>query len=122
MKILNLQDLHINPKWISESEEDNDRICDVANGENIDAFCIAGDFFDKSIMANDSSDYKRILQLAVNLQEIAPVFYIKGTPSHDSPGCYAPFDLIGWKEVNIGKSHIIGDLLIMGLPEINAGF
>lgn len=106
MKILNLQDLHINPKWITEAEADNARICEVAKTEKVDAICIAGDFFDKSVMANDSSEYQRILKIGENLQKIAQVFYIKGTPSHDSPGCYAPFDLIGWKEVKIGRAHV----------------
>ncbi len=122
MKILNLQDRHIDPRWIDEAEEDNRRICEVAKGEKVDAICIAGDDQNKPGMADDSSFLERRLQMAIDLQAIAPVFFIYGTSSHDSKGCYAPFKAIGWKEVNIGKSHIIGDLLIMGLPEINAGF
>ena len=122
VKILNLQDNHINPRWIEESEEDIKRVCEIAKSEKVDAICIAGDFFDKQVSASDSSEWDRILQLARDLQETAQVFFIRGTPSHDAPGCYSSFIDIGWKEVGIGKSHTISDTLIMGMPEINSAF
>jgi predicted nucleic acid-binding Zn-ribbon protein/DNA repair exonuclease SbcCD nuclease subunit len=122
MKILTTQDNHINPKWIIESKEDIARICEVAKLENVDAICIAGDFFDKEIRSSNNDQWDEILQLARDLQAVAQVYFIYGTPSHDSPGCYSSFIDIGWKEVGIGKSHVVGDTLIMGLPEINTAF
>lgn len=118
MKILKLQDFHVNPKWIKESEESIDRVCEVALSENVDAITSAGDFFDRLVLASDKGSWGRILQLARKLQAVAPVFFISGTPGHDSPGCYESFKDIGWKEINIGKSEVIGNTLIMGIPEI----
>jgi DNA repair exonuclease SbcCD ATPase subunit/predicted MPP superfamily phosphohydrolase len=118
MKITTIQDIHVNPTWIDESEYDIDRICEVSAAEKVDAICVAGDFFDRAIMATDKHSYSRILNLGKKLQDTAQVYYIYGTPSHDPEGIYAAFDAIGWKQIGIGKSETIGDLLIMGIPEI----
>jgi DNA repair exonuclease SbcCD ATPase subunit/DNA repair exonuclease SbcCD nuclease subunit len=122
IKILELADLHVSPKWIDESEEDIKKICEIAKSENVDAICIAGDFFDKEIRSSDNDKYDRILQLARNLQAVAKCYFITGTPSHDAPGAYSALKDIGFKELNIGKSHVVGGTLIMGLPEINTAF
>ena len=122
MKILNLQDCHGNKNWIDEFEKDIALVCETGRSEKIDAICIAGDWLDKQMKADDSDCWDRFLQAGENLQSVAQVFFIRGTVSHDFPGCYASFIKLGWKEVNIGKSHIVGDTLIMGLPEINSAF
>jgi len=122
MKILKAQDLHISPKWLEESKGHIKRICEVAKSEKVDAITIAGDFFDRPLMATDKNSYDDILQMGRDLQESAPVFFISGTPGHDAPGSYAAFKDIGWKEINIGKHHVIGDLLIIGIPEITPAF
>jgi DNA repair exonuclease SbcCD ATPase subunit/predicted phosphodiesterase len=118
MKILQAQDIHVSPNWLSESKQHIARICEVAKSEKVDAITIAGDFFDKPLMASDRNNYNEILQLGRDLQNSAPVFYVTGTPKHDAPGCYSAFNDIGWEEVSIGKHHVIGDLMIMGIPEI----
>ena len=122
MKILTTQDNHGNKKWIEEFKSDVARMCEVGRTEKVDAICIAGDFSDKSTLANDSDELGAFLQAGRDLMAVAPVFYIYGTPSHDAKGFYKIFHDIGWKEVNIGKSHVVGDTLIMGLPEINDAF
>ena len=123
IKILELADLHVSPKHIEESESDIALICEIAKAEQVDVICIAGDFFDKEIRSSDNDKYDRILQLARDLKASSPnVLYISGTPSHDAPGAYSALNDIGFKEVNIGKSHVVGDTLIIGLPEINTAF
>lgn len=122
MKIANLQDNHVHPKWIEESKRHIKKVCEVVIAEKIDGITISGDFFHSAIMANDKGAWADVLQLARDLQEAAPVYYITGTLSHDSPGCYDSFKDIGWKEINIGKSEVLGDLLIMGIPEITPAF
>ncbi len=122
MKILEIQDVHINPKRIEEGQRHVKKICDTAKEQQVDGITIAGDFFDCPIMANDKSSWGKVLQMARDLQEAAPVFYITGTISHDAPGAYESFKDIGWKEINIGKSEKLGKLLIMGIPEITPAF
>lgn len=117
-RILKAQDIHVNPAWIEESKQHIARICEVAIEQKVDAITIAGDFFHKPVMASDKSNWDEILQMARDLQKAAPVYYVHGTPSHDSPGTYSSFKDIGWEEVTIGKSHQVGDLMIMGIPEI----
>jgi DNA repair exonuclease SbcCD ATPase subunit len=118
MKILELQDFHVNPKWINESRESIIRVCEVAREQQVDIITIAGDFFDRPVLASDKGSWSTILDMARELQSVAQVCYITGTPGHDAPGAYESFKDIGWKEINIGKSEFIGDTLIMGIPEI----
>lgn len=122
MKVLELQDIHVHPKWIEESKRHINKVCEVVIAEKVDAITIAGDFFHASIMANDKSAWADVLTMARQLQAAAPVYYVTGTPSHDAPGCYESFKDIGWKEINIGISEKLGDLLIMGIPEITPAF
>lgn len=122
MKILKTQDLHVSPKWLDESIRDIDRICEVATTEKVDAITIAGDFFDGVLFASDRNNWKVITEQARKLQKPAPVFFVYGTRSHDNPGAYESFLDIGWREINIGKSETIGDLLIMGIQEISPAF
>jgi len=121
-KLLELSDIHLDASWIDESEADMNRACEVALQEKIDAFTISGDFFNKAPMATEHSKWHRMLRIARKLQQTAQVFYVKGTPSHDAPGVYEALEDIGWKEINIGKSHEVGDLLIMGIQEITPAF
>lgn len=118
-KILMCQDIHVSPNWIEESKRDIDKIACTAKEQNVDAICIAGDFFHKAVMATDNHNWNEILNLARKLQDAAQVYFIHGTPSHDVPGCYSSFIDIGWKEIGMGKSEQINDVLIMGIQEIS---
>ena len=132
MKVLNIQDIHVSPKWIDESKKHISRICEVARQEKVNAIISGGDFFDRQVVASDENNWNEILNMARDLQEVAPVYFVSGTPGHDSPGCYSSFIDIGWKEISIGKSShvtIINEegaateqLLLMGIPEITPAF
>ncbi len=117
-KILMAQDIHVCPAWIEESKAHIAMICEVARAEKVDAITLAGDFFHKMFTASDRSCWPDVMQMARDMQETAPVFFVHGTPSHDAPGTYESFRDIGWTEVTIGKSAQIGELLILGIPEI----
>ena len=121
-KLLELQDFHVSPSWINESKKNVDRVCEVAHKESVDAILIAGDWLDKQFMASDKGCWGEVLEMGRQMQNYAQVYFVTGTPGHDSPGCYESFKDIGWIEVGIGQTSILdGEVMIMGIPRNHNG-
>ena len=120
MKTAEIQDVHISPQWINQSEKDIDSICRACEAHKVSAITSAGDFNHRGIMANSSHKWGKYLSIAERLSGIAPVYYIYGTPTHDNPESYSSFDRIGWNRVGIGSFFTIENLLVTGMPEISS--
>jgi len=55
---------------------------------------IAGDLFDRAVNDTTGSGFPRLVQWMRDLMNIAPVVAVRGTPTHDLPGCYEVFKTI----------------------------
>jgi len=104
------------------------------SGEAPDLIVIAGDLFDRAVHDTEASGFPRLICWMKNLMDIAPVVAVRGTPTHDPPGCYEVFKEIEAKHefclLEPSVSYFLtpderveenndfgGNLLIFGLPE-----
>ena len=122
MKLIELADLHINPKWL-ESQKPVlyilYTIIETGEKEKPDFICIAGDIYDRPFYNSDKDCIGYVRQFMRNLLNIAPVVIVPGTPSHDAPGSYGIFEEMGCSVLHPAKPEIIDDVLFIGLPEID---
>jgi len=65
-----------------------------AQEEQPDLIAIAGDLFDRAVNDTTGSGFPKLVQWMRDLMNIAPVVAVRGTPTHDLPGCYEVFETI----------------------------
>ena len=119
MKIIELADLHLDPKWIEQQKPCLDVILKTGIKEKPDFICIAGDIYNRPFYNSDKDSISFVLKFIEDLQKIASVIMITGTPSHDAPGSYAVFEKMGCTVLNSTKHKVINNCLFIGLPEID---
>lgn len=122
MKILELADLHINPKWLDAQKPVLQTVIDTGKQETPDFFCIAGDVYDRPFYNSDKDCIGYVRSFIRSLLNIAPVVMITGTPSHDAPGSYGIFEEMGCHVLHPAQPKIIQGCLFIGLPEITKQF
>jgi len=119
MKILELSDLHLDPKWIEAQKPCLNKIIETGKKEKPDFICIAGDFSNRPFYNSDKDSISFVRRFVKDLLKIAPVVMITGTPAHDAPGSYGIFEDLGCHVIKPNKPEIINDVLFIGLPEID---
>lgn len=119
MKLIELADLHINPKWLESQKPVLQTIVDTGKNEKPNFFCIAGDIYDRPFYNSDKDCIGYVRRFMRNLLNIATVVIVPGTPAHDAPGSYGIFEEMGCSVLHPAKPKIINDVLFIGLPEID---
>lgn len=119
MKILELADLHLDPKWIDEQKQCKDVITDIVYNNKIDAVIIAGDIYNRPVYNSDKDKFSFVLDFIELLLRKTKVIMITGTHAHDAPGSYSVFKKMGCYVLNPSKPEIIDNILYIGMPEIN---
>ena len=119
MKILELADLHLDPKWFDLQSPCLSLIHQTVEKEKPDVVCFAGDIYNKPVYNSDKDRFSFVLDFIENLLKLSTVVMIPGTPSHDAPGSYSVFKKMGCHVLNPSKPEIIHDILFIGMPEIN---
>lgn len=85
MLVAHLSDLHYCAKhldWVDKAVAFS--VADAAS-RNVEAFILSGDSFDSSIATHEPA-YHRFIARIAEMLDIAPVFVLAGTQSHDRPG------------------------------------
>jgi DNA repair exonuclease SbcCD nuclease subunit len=119
MKIIELADLHLDPKWIEAQKPCLHQIIETGEKEKPDFICIAGDIYNRPFYNSDKDSISLVRLFIKDLLEIAPVVMITGTPAHDAPGSYGIFEDLGCHVIKPNSPEIINDVLFIGLPEID---
>lgn len=119
IKIIELADIHIDPKWLDDQKPCLDLILKTGQENNIDFFCIAGDFYNRAIYNTNQDCINYIRKFVKSMLVIADVVMIYGTPSHDAPGSLGIFQDLGCHILQPNKPEIIKNTLFIGLPEID---
>lgn len=119
MKIIELADLHIDPKWIEQQKSCLNKILETGEKIKPDFICIAGDVYNRPFYNSDKDCIKYVLDYFEKLLKIASVVMVTGTPSHDAPGSYAIFEKMGCHVLHPAKPKIINECLFIGCREID---
>jgi hypothetical protein len=119
MKILELADLHLDPKWIEQQKPCLDKIKYVVENERVHFVCIAGDIFNRPLYNSDNDYISYIQNYFKELAFITNVIIIYGTPAHDTAGSLSILKNVGCYIIKPEKPQIIFNYLFIGLPEID---
>lgn len=119
MKILELADLHLDPKWFDLQKPCLDLIIETVKKNKIDFVCFAGDIYNRPVYNSDKDKFYFVLDFIEKLKSLSEIIMITGTPSHDAPGSYSVFEKMGCHVLNPAKPEIIKNMLFIGMPEIN---
>lgn len=92
MKFIHTADIHASKARKNQTLKTIEIIHRTADKESVDAIFIAGDFWDFTITATESSGFSEILRSMDELQKDFNIYMIYGTPSHEPDGsleCFA---------------------------------
>jgi exonuclease SbcC len=121
MKIIGAGDIHYCPEHKEKALASLRTVQDAARDRGVGLVAIPGDLFDRGLQASDRDAYGSLMEAIREILEIAPIVAIRGTPSHDAAGSYAP--LAAMKAPNPftvlepGVPHFLPGLLVLGIPE-----
>jgi len=91
MKFLSTADIHYHKDYLKSFRKSAEFFIYTALKENPDFFILAGDTADRVINNSESAAMPELLDFITELMNIAPVFTVEGTKSHDIPGSLEVF-------------------------------
>lgn len=92
MKILHFADVHYSRETQDKALASLRKIVVTTEKEKPDLIALAGDLFERPVNDTESSGFPALLDVFGRLLDIAPIAAVRGTTTHDVPGCYAPFE------------------------------
>ena len=146
--IIHAADIHYHPgdERRAKALASLDAICAEASERKADAVILAGDLFDGAVRAEDRDGFSELLVAIDAILEVAPIFVVYGTPTHDRAGCYDVFTRLEkghaftvvdprfmyclWSDGTVGTIDGVGAfeiakgarLLVLGCPEPGKGW
>jgi exonuclease SbcC len=94
LKFIHTADIHFSRENQEKALASLKTVCETAEREKVDLIIIAGDLFDRPVQNTDSAGFPALFAVIQHMMNIAPVVAVRGTPTHDAPGCYEPFQKI----------------------------
>ena len=91
MKFLSTADIHYHKDYLKSFRKSADFFLRTAEREKPDCIILAGDTADRVINNSESAAMPELLDFITELMNIAPVFTVDGTKSHDIPGSLGVF-------------------------------
>ncbi len=105
VKIIEIPDIHFDPRWADITEKIVKHICETATNNRADIIVVPGDLFDHPLYATERGGLNTIRKLVKEMLKICPVVAIEGTPIHDGPGCYGSLEDMGMVLLRPGKVY-----------------
>jgi exonuclease SbcC len=127
LRFVHFADLHFSAKNQDRAIKALEVISTHIREHDIKTVLFSGDFFDGPVEVGDNSGYSAMLAAVAEILNQASVYAVSGTPSHDPPGAYAPFELLNskrsWKMLQPGlRGKLLAEkVLILGAPEVRMG-
>jgi DNA repair exonuclease SbcCD nuclease subunit len=90
MKIAHLTDLHADRAHMTEALASLQTFREVCRLERVDAIVSSGDLFHAGLQNSERDRFPEFLDAIAELLDVAPIFAVSGTPTHDLPGSYEP--------------------------------
>ena len=94
MKIFHLADIHASAKTLDQVKRCTQFVTEQAAIHQPGLIVIAGDIFDSRDIRLDSDPVRYIFEWVRQLSEYAPIFIVKGTPTHEG-NAIKPLELVG---------------------------
>ena len=91
MRVIHTGDIHYSRDNQERALASLETVCETGEKEGVDLFVIAGDLFDRPVNNTSSSGFPGLVNVIQRMMNKAPVVAVKGTPTHDTEGCYSVF-------------------------------
>ncbi len=88
LKILHSADFHFDREHQEPSLASLEAFLAFGREQRVDLWVLAGDLFNRAVQNTGSSGFPRLIRLLQAMMNIAPIVAVRGTPTHDLPGCY----------------------------------
>jgi exonuclease SbcC len=121
IKIIGAGDIHYRPEHKDKALASLRVIRNTAAEKSVDLVAIPGDLFDRGLQASDRDAYNALMKAIGEILEVCPIVAVRGTPSHDVLGCYAPLEAMRAKHPFVvlepGVPYMLPGLIVFGIPE-----
>ncbi len=121
MRIIGSSDIHYRPEHKDKALASLRAIRDTAAEKGVNLVAIAGDLFDRGLQASDRDAYNALMKAIDEILEVCPIVAVRGTPSHDVLGCYAPLEAMRTRHPFVvlepGTPYMLPGLMVLGIPE-----
>jgi exonuclease SbcC len=128
MKFLHTSDIHFSREHQTEALASLTVLAETTERERPALVAISGDLFDRGLVNSTAAGFPSLLAVIQRILDVCPIAAVRGTPTHDLPGCYdalarlhgprGGFSMIEAHNTvfhcNEQGNH---DLLILGIPE-----
>ena len=88
MKIIHFADVHYCREYKDLALASLRVLLETGMREGVDLWALAGDLFDRSIANTDKDGFPELVEVITQMLNVAPMVAVKGTITHDVPGCY----------------------------------
>lgn len=121
MKLIHIADLHADRERAGSVIIALARIAEAVERESADAVVVAGDIWNHAIMNVEGSRFDDVLAAFRRLADVAPIFMVYGTPTHDAHGSLEVFERLSAKHLirilRPGTSVEHAGAIFFGVPE-----
>jgi len=121
MKLIHTADLHADRERAGSIIIALARIADTVERESADAVVVAGDIWNHAIMNVEGSRFDDVLAAFRRLADVAPIFMVYGTPTHDAHGSLEVFERLSAKHpiriLRPGQPVEHAGAIFFGVPE-----
>ena len=88
LRILHSADFHFDREHQEPSLASLQAFLAFGRERGVDLWVLAGDLFNRAVQNTRSSGFPRLVRLLREMTDLAPLVAVRGTPTHDLPGCY----------------------------------
>ena len=88
LRILHSADFHFDREHQEPSLASLRAFLAFGREHGVDLWVLAGDLFNRAVQNTRNSGFPRLVRLLREMMDLAPLVAVRGTPTHDLPGCY----------------------------------
>ena len=105
IRFIHLADVHYDRENQDVAAKSLEAVIEAGRAHKVHFFALAGDLFNRGIANSEAGGLPRLLDLIQRMLDVAPIYAVAGTPTHDLHGCYEPF-------LSLGSEHDYGFYLV----------
>ncbi len=94
LKIAHSADFHFDREHQEPSLASLQAFLAFGRQRRVDLWVLAGDLFNRAVQNTGSSGFPRLVRVLRQMMDVAPIVAVRGTPTHDLPGCYESLQLV----------------------------
>ncbi|MCX6096817.1 MAG: metallophosphoesterase, partial [Candidatus Bipolaricaulota bacterium] len=123
IRFIHLADIHYDRENQDAAAKSIEAAIEAGTRERIDFWTLAGDLFNRGIQNSAVGGFPRLLDLVAHMLEVAPIYAVSGTVTHDLAGCYEALQKMGGFMLLTADGAAYGmtkageKYMVLGLPE-----